>query len=78
MQSCGTRILPSYFFTRSLNPGMKIAGGGHTLNALEKLDLVDKFDHTSTGGGALISYLSGDPMPVLEALKESKKIFSGN
>ncbi len=62
----------------SMNPGMKIAGGGHTLNALEKLDLMDKFDHMSTGGGALISYLSGDPMPVLEALKESKKIFSGN
>jgi phosphoglycerate kinase len=62
----------------SMNPGMKIAGGGHTLNALEKLDLMDKFDHASTGGGALISYLSGDPMPVLEALKESKKIFSGN
>ncbi len=60
------------------NRGLKIAGGGHTLSALEMLGLLKRFDHTSTGGGALISYLSGDTMPVLEALKASKKYFDGN
>jgi phosphoglycerate kinase len=58
--------------------GLKIAGGGHTLNALENLGLLHSFTHASTGGGALISYLSGEPMPVLEALRESKRLFSGN
>ncbi len=58
--------------------GLKIAGGGHTLNALENLELMHSFTHASTGGGALISYLSGEPMPVLEALRESKRLFSGN
>lgn len=57
---------------------MTIAGGGHTLSALEKLNLMGKITHASTGGGALISYLSGDKMPVLESLAESKKIFGGN
>jgi len=56
---------------------LKIAGGGHTLSALEHLGLMRRVDHASTGGGALISYLSGEPMPVLEALRESKRIFKG-
>ena len=56
---------------------LKIAGGGHTLSALEMLGLKDRFDHASTGGGALISYLSGEPMPVLSSLYESMKIFGG-
>ncbi|MHB1470482.1 MAG: phosphoglycerate kinase [Thermoplasmataceae archaeon] len=56
---------------------LKIAGGGHTLSALEHLGLIKRVDHASTGGGALISYLSGEPMPVLEALRESKRIFKG-
>ena len=54
---------------------LTIAGGGHTLSALEKLNLMGRITHASTGGGALISYLSGDPMPVLESLVESRKIF---
>jgi phosphoglycerate kinase len=56
---------------------LKIAGGGHTLSALERLGLMKRFNHLSTGGGALISYLSGETMPVLEALKASKKYFEG-
>jgi phosphoglycerate kinase len=56
---------------------LKIAGGGHTLSALEHLGLMRRIDHASTGGGALISYLSGEPMPVLEALRESRRIFKG-
>ena len=58
--------------------GLRIAGGGHTLSALEMLGLLREFNHASTGGGALISYLSGETMPVLEALKASKKYFDGN
>ncbi len=55
----------------------RIAGGGHTLSALDILGLTGSIDHASTGGGALISYLSGESMPVLEALKESKRLFEG-
>lgn len=73
--SVGTREIMS-FVTRS--SGLKIVGGGHTLSALEKLDMLHKIDHASTGGGSLISYLSGEQMPVLEALKLSKSHFKGN
>ncbi len=55
---------------------LKIAGGGHTIAALEKLGLAKRFDHISTGGGSLITFLSGEEMPVIEALKESYRYFS--
>ncbi|MGC8547257.1 MAG: phosphoglycerate kinase [Thermoplasmata archaeon] len=56
----------------------KIAGGGHTNAALEKMGLAHKIDHLSTGGGALISYLAGEPMPAIESLINSKKKFGEN
>lgn len=46
-----------------------IAGGGHTLAAIDKLGLESKFSHLSMGGGASINYLSGEPMPGIAALK---------
>jgi len=51
--------------------GFSIAGGGHTSAAIEQLGLESKFSHVSTGGGASISYLSGDLLPGIEALKKA-------
>ncbi len=72
--SVGTREI---FSAIAKADALTIAGGGHTLSALEKMGLLSRIRHASTGGGALISYLSGENMPVIEALKESKKLFSG-
>ncbi len=58
------------------NSALKIAGGGHTIAAIEKLGIAKYFDHISTGGGALITFLSGEEMPAIEALKESYRHFS--
>ena len=49
-----------------------IAGGGHTVAALEQLKLKDKISHVSTGGGSLEKYMMGDKLPVVEALKKAK------
>jgi phosphoglycerate kinase len=46
-----------------------IAGGGHTLAVIDELGLESKFSHVSMGGGASITYLSGEPLPGIEALK---------
>jgi phosphoglycerate kinase len=51
--------------------GYSIAGGGHTVAAIEQLGLEPKFSHVSIGGGASITYLSGDPLPGIEALKKA-------
>jgi len=53
-----------------------VMGGGET-NMVVKNEKLTRISHVSTGGGALISYLGGDDMPVLEALKRSKAKFAG-
>ncbi len=55
--------------------GFSIIGGGHSVAVVEKLDIEDEIDHISTGGGSCISFLSGKPMPGVEALERSKNIF---
>jgi len=41
--------------------GYSIAGGGHSIAAIDQLGLESKFSHVSMGGGACITYLSGEP-----------------
>ena len=48
----------------------KIIGGGETIFALEKLKLLNKINHVSTGGGALLEYLAKGFLPGIEALKK--------
>ena len=51
--------------------GYSIAGGGHSVAAIEQLGLEPQFSHVSMGGGASITYLSGEPLPGIEALKKA-------
>lgn len=46
-----------------------IVGGGETVEFINKLGLIGKFSHVSTGGGAMLEFLSGEKLPGLEALK---------
>ena len=55
--------------------GQSVIGGGHTGGAAEKFDLADRFSYVSTGGGALETFLLGEPLHVIEALKYSRQIF---
>ncbi|MDI6807266.1 MAG: phosphoglycerate kinase [Candidatus Aenigmarchaeota archaeon] len=48
-----------------------LIGGGDLGVAIEKLEIEkNKFSYISLGGGALITYLSGEPMPGVEAIKK--------
>ena len=51
--------------------GYSIVGGGHSIAAIDQLGLESKFSHVSMGGGASITYLSGEPLPGIEALKKA-------
>lgn len=46
-----------------------VLGGGETLEALEKKDVISKISFVSTGGGAMLEYLEGKKMPGLEVLE---------
>ncbi len=50
-----------------------IVSGGHLTTALKKYDLVDKINHISTAGGALVLYLSGEKLPMILSLEESAR-----
>jgi phosphoglycerate kinase len=48
-----------------------LAGGGHTVAALQELELSSKISYVSTAGGALIEFLMGKKLPGVEALKSA-------
>jgi len=48
-----------------------IVSGGHLTTALKQEGLVDKINHISTAGGALVLYLTGDKLPMIKALEDA-------
>lgn len=48
-----------------------VVGGGDTVEYLNKLGILDKFSFASTGGGAMLSFLSGEKLPGLVALTKT-------
>jgi len=50
-----------------------VAGGGHTIGALDELGLQKRISYVSTGGGALMEYLTGKTLPGVEALEKAKR-----
>ena len=48
-----------------------IVSGGHLSSAMKKFGLAEKITHISTAGGALVRYLTGIKLPMIEALEES-------
>jgi len=46
-----------------------LVGGGETLEILEKNNAIGEISFVSTGGGAMLDYLSNSPMPGIEILQ---------
>ena len=53
--------------------GFTVAGGGDTVTSFTKFADITKLDYVSTAGGALIRYLSGVKLPLLEAMSKPVK-----
>ncbi len=54
-----------------------IISGGHLSTALRKYGIHDQIDHISTAGGALVQYLSGKRLPLIDALERAESKWGG-
>jgi phosphoglycerate kinase len=53
--------------------GTTIISGGHLTTALRKYGIHDQIDHISTAGGALVQYLAGKRLPLIDALERASE-----
>ena len=51
--------------------GKSVIGGGDTVASARRFVNLDDIDFVSTGGGALVRFLSGQPLPMLEAMERA-------
>jgi len=51
----------------------KVAGGGDTHRIISRLNLWEKFDFVSVGGGAMLDFLKDNSLPGIEALRGSNQ-----
>jgi len=59
----GTYAVARLFATRAKGRAFGVCGGGETVEVLKKLDLMEDIDLVSTGGGAMLEFLSGKKLP---------------
>jgi phosphoglycerate kinase len=63
----GTKILANAIATSN---AFSLAGGGDTIAAINKFNLMDKISYVSTAGGALLEYLEGKKLPAIKLFED--------
>jgi 3-phosphoglycerate kinase len=66
--SHGTELIVDAMLGQFGHRPFSVLGGGDTVSYIEQRDLVDKFNHVSTGGGASLELMSGKTLPGVDCL----------
>lgn len=70
----GTKAILEIVKKRFQNGSIVIAGGGSTYRAIKNFGCEQKFHHISSGGGAMLYFLSRGSLPVLEVIIDNERI----
>jgi 3-phosphoglycerate kinase len=65
----GTELLTEAMTGQFGNRPFSLVGGGDTVGYIESRNLLEAFNHVSTGGGASLELMSGRTLPGVEALE---------
>ncbi|MCX6781947.1 MAG: phosphoglycerate kinase [Candidatus Magasanikbacteria bacterium] len=67
----GSNAVARLFASRARGKAFGVTGGGETVEVVKKLKLMNDIDLVSTGGGAMLEYLSGNKLPgIMVVLKK--------
>ena len=64
----GTSAMARIIAARATGQAFAAVGGKETIEALRLVKMIDYIDWVSTGGGAMLAYISGEPMPGLKGI----------
>ena len=54
-------------------PGFSVIGGGDSVAAAARFGVRDRMDYVCTSGGGMVRFLSGQSLPVVEALRQAAR-----
>ncbi|WP_118838643.1 phosphoglycerate kinase [Salinibacter ruber] len=67
----GTTAIAEAMADATDDGAFSVVGGGDSVSALTRSGCDDRISHVSTGGGALLTFLEGAPLPGVEALTDA-------
>lgn len=68
--SKGTKAVADAIVSATANGAFSLIGGGDSVAAINKYEMIDKVSYVSTGGGAMLEYLEGKTLPGIAAIME--------
>jgi phosphoglycerate kinase len=66
--AAGSKALAQTFASRSKGKAFGVVGGGETVELFDQTKCSEFVDHVSTGGGAMLEFLSGKKLPAIKVL----------